>query len=96
MIAWLTGIEWVPDYACYNLFFDFNEFEDHNDKYFREVYWPNIHTKELETKTGRKLFTAKEAGMYNPKYSVYFSVSSLNKDDALFEQEIKNFLMVIE
>lgn len=87
MIAWLTDIEWDSGYDCYNLFFDFREFEEHNDKYFKEVYWPNIHTKKLEAETGRKLFTAKEAGCYNPKYSVYFSISTFNKDDALFEQE---------
>lgn len=96
MIAWLTGIEWVPDYDCYNLFFDFREFEEYNDKYFKEVFWSNIHTKKLEAETGRKLFTAKESGNYNPKYSVYFNVSSLEKDDALFEEEIKKYLMVVE
>ena len=87
MIAWLTDIQWEAKYDCYNLFFDFTEFEDYNDKYFKQVYRPNRHTTMLES-TGRKEFTAKEAGMYNPKYSVYFSVSSMSKDDALFEQEI--------
>ena len=95
MIAWLTAIEWEAGYGCYKLFFDFSEFGEHNDKYFREVYWPNIHTKKLEEETGRTLFTAKESGNYNPKYSVYFSVANEVKDDALFEEEIKNFLAVI-
>ena len=95
MIAWLTDIEWVPDYDCYNLFFDFSEFEEYNDKYFKEVFLPNQHTKQLEKATGRNLFTAKESGNYTSKYSVFFNVSTCEHNDKLFEKEIQNYLMVL-
>lgn len=95
MVAWLVDVQWEEKSQCYNLWFDFTEFEDINDKYFKQTYFPNIHTKELEKNTSRKLFTAKEAGMYNPKYSVYFSVGWNLRDDELFEEKIKNYLRVV-
>ena len=93
MTAWLTDIERDGDSDCYKLYFDFSEFEDINDKYFKLSYHPNNHTKDISTT--RKLFTAKEAGYYHPKYSVYFSVSSEVRDDELFEQEIGEYLKEI-
>jgi hypothetical protein len=92
MIAWLTDIQWSSTCHCYVLFFDFTEFEEENDKYFKASYFPNSRTKEIAYKTGRELFTAKESGEYYPKYSVYFSVSTDSQDDELFAEEIKKFL----
>ena len=90
MTAWLTDIKWDEGYECYNLFFDFTEFEEINDKYFKQTYYPNVHTKSISTT--RQLFTAKEAGLYEPKYSAYFSISSDKRDDVLFEKEIVEYL----
>lgn len=90
MTAWLTDIKWLDHYGCYDLYFDFTEFEDVNAKYFKRVYYPNIHTKGISTT--RELFTAKEAGLYEPKYSTFFSVSSDKRDDVLFEKEVMEYL----
>ena len=94
MKAWLTGIDWDPGHECYVLYFDFSDFEQHNAKYFRRTYFGNRHTNEIEEKTGRTLFTAIETGNYDPKYSVYFSLSSDACDDELFKVEIQNYLRV--
>lgn len=74
MTAWLTAIELDEVYEdsdeyCYNLYFDFTDFEAENEKYLREVYYPNVHTRDLPHKT---LYTAREAGMYSNKYSVCY------------------------
>lgn len=81
---------------CYRLYFDFSDFEEHNAKYFKAVYLPNVYTKELENKTGRKKFTAIEAGRYNPKYDAYFSFEGLvTRDDRAFQREIVEYLQVV-
>lgn len=89
MTAWLTAIEWDENHECYQLFFDFSDFEGINDKYFKETYWPNS-----KTGTDKQFYTAKEAGCYNPKYSVYFSTrsTSTSRNDELFLVEILNHL----
>lgn len=97
MKAWLTKIEWSQETECYKLYFDFTEFEAENDKYLTETYYPNRHTRELE-KTGRTLFTAKEAGMYHNKNTFYFSPMTNGRcvdgqNDAAFEENIKEFLV---
>lgn len=92
MTAWLTGIEYNDTVDCYELFFDFSDFEEINDKYFRESYYPNVHTALLPKKPK---YTAKEAGMYNPKYSVYLSVGKGERDDDLFQKEIYKHIQVV-
>ncbi len=93
MSAWLVDIEWSEKDQCYRLYFDFAEFEAENEKYFKAVYYSNRRTAELEASTGRKQFTAKEAGFYAPKYSVCFHVKGVNRPDhEAFEREIKNYL----
>jgi len=88
MVAWFTGVEWENKNECYKLYFDFKEFEEVNDKYFREVYYSN---------TPGKLVTAKVANQYTSKYSVYFSCGDFTtRNDAAFAEEIKKFLKVIE
>jgi hypothetical protein len=97
MTAWLTDIEWDESTDCYKLYFDFTEFEDINAKYFKAIFHPNRHTKHLEEQTGRKLFTAMEAGQYEPKYSVYFSVGNMTtRDDFAFAEEITDYLKEVE
>jgi hypothetical protein len=93
MQAWLTKIEWEQYSECYKLFFDFSEFEQDNDKYFVEVYYPNRNTPN---ETGKDLFNAKEAGYYTSKYSVYFSITGSKEDAKVFEEEIKQYLRVVE
>lgn len=95
MMAWLTGVEWNDSNECYQLFFDFSEFEKENAKYFRASYYPNRKTEELEAATGRTLFTAIEAGYYSAKSHDYFSVGDV-RDDAKFTKEITEYLRVVE
>ena len=93
MTAWLTGIEWDEKLGCFELFFDFSEFETINEKYFREVYFPNRHTSGY-----KKMYTALEAGQYNPKYKVYFSVfmdGQEVRNDEQFMTEITEYLKEI-
>lgn len=93
MSAWLVDVEWIEKDQCYKLYFDFAEFEAENEKYFKAVYYPNRRTAELAASTGRTWFTAKEAGFYDPKYSVCFHVEGLHRrNDEAFEREIKNYL----
>lgn len=96
MTAWLTRVDWDDQQTeCYKLFFDFTEFESINEKYFQEEYYANRHTKELGVE--KALYTAREAGMYRPKYSVYFSCGSMvTRDDAAFAEAIKEHLKVCE
>ena len=93
MTAWLTGIEFNQEYDSYELFFDFSDFEEINEKYFRETYRPNIHTADLPKKMK---YTAKEAGMYRPKYSVFLTIGNAVRDDELFENEIYKYLRVVD
>lgn len=96
MLAWLTDVQWDLEYECYKLFFDFTEFEDQNDKYFKAVFHSNRHTEQLARETGRTAFTAKESGYYTAKYSVYFSAGNMtDRDDAAFEAEIQKFLRIV-
>lgn len=99
MKAWLTKVEYKRTTQCYQLFFDFTEFEAENLKYFTEVFYPTRHTREA-VQNGRmehkELYTAIEAGSYTPKYSVYFSVTSFTEDPALFAEEIAEYLQVVE
>lgn len=96
MKAWLTAVEWSERAECYELFFDFSEFEEENNKYFKATFYPTPRTQELQQTTGRKRFTAKEAGMYNPKYSVFFSIESGGRDDLAFERDIANYLRTVD
>jgi hypothetical protein len=81
MKAWLTRFEYdlEKDPELIQLFFDFSDFEKENMKYFRETYYGNRYTKEIEEKTGRSLFTAIETGNYSPKYSVWATIKPLRE-----------------
>lgn len=95
MTAWLTGVEYNKHVECYNLHFDFTEFEADNDKYFVESYYANRHTDTIDPDRAR-LYTAKEAGMYSPKYSVYFSVRGDDRNDQAFADDIVNYLQEVK
>jgi hypothetical protein len=93
MKAWLVDIDWDNTHGCYQLYFDFTEFEAENDKYLKEVFHPNRRTALLPDSNSRRLFTAKEAGQYSPKYSVYFSCGDqCTQNDAAFAEEIVSYL----
>ena len=99
MKAWLTAVEWDPKTTCYQLYFDFTDFEAENEKYFRRTYYPNRHTSMIDTQ--RQMFTAIEAGQYERKYSVYFSNMRdgvcLDVEDAeAFAESIKEYLKEVE
>ena len=92
MTAWLTDVEWNIKQECYKLYFDFNDFEYINDKYFKESYYSNGKTEQLFGNTGRKLFTAVEAGYYTPKHTVYFSIPGDVQNAEKFTIEIQKYL----
>lgn len=95
MKAWLTNIEWHENYECYELFFDMTEFEQENDKYLtNSFYYPSKETKEKGIE--KALYTAKEAGCYDNKFSDFYSLMSGKRDDEVFEKEILEYLEVIE
>jgi len=89
MKAWLTDVQFDEAHCCYELFFDFSEFENHNFKYFKEVYYPNQHTG-----TDKQKYTAIQAGYYNPKYGVFFG--DLKNTTEFNEGLINEYLKVIE
>lgn len=82
MKAWLTDI--VEESHCFKLYFDFTDFEAENDKYFKADYYNEYKIPCL---------TAKEKGLYNPKYSVYFGDSEWSQEK--LEEEIKKYIMEI-
>ncbi len=97
MKAWLTDVVWEDRSNCYKLYFDFSDFEQENDKYFKHSYHSNLRTKDLELVTMRNRFTAKEAGYYQPKYWVCFSCGDHEtRSDAAFDSEIQDYLRVVE
>jgi hypothetical protein len=79
MKAWFTDI--VKEEYCFKLYFDFTEFENENEKYFKANYYD---------KNNKPCLTAKQAGMYNPKYSVYFGDE--NMDEKELDTELKKYL----
>jgi hypothetical protein len=97
MTAWFIRYEWSEQNECYKLYFDFTDFEEKNEKYFTESYYENIHTRKLVENGAidKKLWTAKEAGYYSPKYSVYFSIKSGKRNDEMLNQELKEYLKIL-
>jgi hypothetical protein len=95
MKAWITDAEWDHKYQCYKLYFDFTDFESDNQKYFKESFYSNSATR-VKGLPEKPLYTAIEADMYSAKYSVYFGVSTDQRDDELFEIEIQNYLRIVE
>lgn len=87
MKAWLTKIEKEDD--MFNLFFDFTDFEQENDKYLTETFY-------MYGKDGKELGTAKEAGWYKNKYSVYFCTSDNACNEDTFNADISKYLKVID
>lgn len=84
MKAWLTDIVKDENSECFKLYFDFTEFEKENEKYFKADYYDDNNVPCL---------TAKEAGLYNPKYSVYFGDIDMTMEE--IEEELKKYLKEI-
>lgn len=53
----------VPSEQVHELFFDYSEFDEHNQKYEQNNYWD---------KNGNATLTAREAGYYKPQDSIWF------------------------
>jgi hypothetical protein len=96
MVAWLTDVQWHFGNACYELFFDFTEFEEYNKKYFKKVFHQYVSScRGRPGPSSRELVTAHEAGCYQPKYSVYFGITGDKQDNKIFEKEICNYLQLL-
>ena len=87
MKAWLTKVVKIDD--MFKLYFDFTEFEQENDKYLTCTFY-------MYGKDGKELGTAKEAGWYNNKYSVYFCTSDNGCNEETFSVDIAEYLKVID
>lgn len=81
MKAWLTDIVKDVNSECYKLYFDFTDFEEENEKYFKADYYDG---------NSKPCLTAKEVGLYNPKYSVYFGDISMGLGE--LEEELEKHL----
>lgn len=81
MKAWLTDIVKDINSDCFKLYFDFTDFEKENEKYFKADYYDE---------NGIPSLTAKEIGIYNPKYSVYFGDTNMSIEK--IEEELKKYL----
>lgn len=81
MKAWLTDIVKDVNSECYNLYFDFADFEEENEKYFKGDYYDD---------NSNPCLTAKEVGLYNRKYSVYFG--DINMSIKELDKELKKHL----
>lgn len=90
MKAWLTDIKLDKKSDCYILYFDFSDFEKENDKYLKEIYYENKLTREKGLY--KDMYTAKEAGYYNSKYSVYFGdgFKSVKENELELEEYLIN------
>lgn len=98
MTAWFTGYEEKSRCECYSLFFDFEEFESINTKYFREQYHSNKFIEQKQSKgilPQKQYYTAFEAESYNPKYSVLFGDTSIGTEDDTLE-DLLNYIKIIE
>lgn len=98
MTAWLTDVEWDNSNEGYKLYFDFTDFEEQNEKYFKLVYGSNYHTEALQLDRCENKYTAKEAGYYTQKYSVYYNPESCvgSRNDDAFERDIRAYLRTVE
>lgn len=98
MTAWLTDVVWDNSNECYKLYFDFTDFEEQNEKYFKLVYGSNYHTEALQLDRHENKYTAKEAGYYTQKYSVYYNPESCvgSRNDDAFERDIRAYLRTVE
>ena len=98
MTAWLTDVEWDNSNESYKLYFDFTDFEEQNEKYFKLVFGSNRHTEALQLDRCENKYTAKEAGYYTQKYSVYYNPESCvgSRNDDAFERDIRAYLRTVE
>ena len=72
-------------YLIYGIQTEWHEFEAENDKYFTANYYDSNGVARL---------TAKELGLYNPKYSVYFGDLSYTMEEN--EKYLSECLEIIE
>lgn len=101
MEAFLVKVELQDDDGdlMYNLHFDCTEFMESNKKYLKDVYYENIHTRELQVK--KEFYNAIEAGMYKEKISFFYGDNRMKPlEDGDFqtfhELDILNYIEVVE
>jgi hypothetical protein len=92
MTAWLVDIEECKEEDCYKLYFNFEDFEEENKKYFKEVFFSNRHTKDAGL--DKHLYTALESGNYSPLYSVYFG--DINDVEQQVNYQLEQCLHVVK
>lgn len=88
MQAWFVGWEKDAKVGSLLLYFDFADFEQQNEKYFRRTFYGT-------SSSDKRLLTAHEAGQYDPKYSVYFGdleTQALEQIDA----ELEDYLLCLK
>ena len=85
MKAWLTDIVKKDRTECYELYFDFTDFENENLKYFKAIYYDEV---------GEPTLTAIESDNYNQKYKVCFG--DIEWDQYKLEVEINKHLQIID
>jgi len=83
MKAFFMGAEVDKGHNCWKLYFDFAPFEEHNARFFKHAYYDSNSVPCL---------TAIEAGMYEPKYSVY--VGELG-DEKSFHDMVSEFIAAV-
>ena len=88
MKAWLTKIERNEKYTddtgeTFDLYFDFTEFEDRNDKYLTKVFYANSDSGT------RALVTAKESGNYSNKISCMLFVPARHNFDMTLQEYVR-------
>lgn len=86
MKAWLTDVVRDEHHMCWELYFDFTDFEKENDKYLKNVYYLSFANEKG---------TAKQAGYYKNKYSVYFGDTNTEAYGS-FEEQISKYLKAID
>lgn len=90
MVAWFVDFECPKEDEAFRLYFNFKEFEDHNEKYMKKTY--NVH-RIVE---GEYKFkgTARDAGMYDPYYWVDIWVDQ--QEGLLLHESNKRLLLSLE
>lgn len=94
MIAYLTKVEVEdkysdPESTVYELSFNQEPFMEHNEILLTECYYQNKHTGYHEDKN---LYTAKEAGYFNKRWSEYMDIFK----EQNFEDVAQKYFEVIE
>jgi hypothetical protein len=98
MTAWFVAYEYDNQGDSWKLFFNFEEFEEENNKYFRRVYRESNRILEKVAKglvKKNSSYTALEADNYQPEYSVFYSAPGDSKDEEVFLNSLSECFQII-